>query len=163
MADSIQRQIMQAIATRAATINTPTFRTDIGNNVFRWKSKGWQDTEMPGISISDPSTPVENFKLRSSNGPGGVWKKSTRVEFQVAVRLSPDDSSNQSVADKVRDAIADVYQMIGVDQTWGGLALWTVPADHTIAVIQEDKIYGGGKISVDVNYRTLAFDMDTQG
>jgi len=165
MADSLQRQIVDAIATRAATILTSgVFKTDIGEHVFRWKTKGWEAQEMPGVSIKDPDTPIEIFKLRSSGvNKGGVWQHITRIDFEVAVRLTGDNNSNKDVVDKVRDAIDDVYTMIGIDQKWGGLALWTIPVDHTIAVDQEEKTFGGAKISVDVVYRTLAFDTDTQG
>ncbi len=160
MADSIQKQIMDAIATRAATILVSGgFKTDIGTNVFRWKTKGWETQEMPGIAIKDPTTPVEITKMRSN---GGIWEHKTRVELQVGVELA-DDSTNQAVADKVRDAIDDVYKMIGVDQTWGGIARWTIPVDHAIDVVEENKTYGGGNIKVDVSYETLAFDTDAQG
>jgi len=164
MADSIQRQIMDAISTRAATILVSGgFKTDIGSNVFRWKTKAWESHEMPGISIKDPTTPVQWDKMRgNAGGPGGTWKNLTRVEFQVAIELA-DDSTNQAVADKVRDAIDDVYKMIAVDITWGGLARWTMPVDHSIDLIEENKTLGGGNIKVDIDFRTLAFNTDAQG
>ncbi len=166
MADPIQKQIMDAIATRTATITTGAgYRTEIGSKVFRWKAKGWDAVhaaDMPGVSISDPTTSEENFKLRSQAAAGGVWENKTRVEFMIAAQLA-DDSTEQELADYARDAIADIYQMIGTDQKWGGLALWTIPIDHTIQVIQENKTFAGAKVAVDVVYRTKAFLIDTQG
>jgi len=85
-----------------------------------------------------------------------------RVEFQVGIQLV-DDSTNKAVANKVRDAIDDIYKMIAVDITWGGLARWTIPVDSAIDLIEENKTSGGGNIKVDIDYRTLAFDTDTQG
>ncbi len=166
MADSLQRQIVDAIATRTATILTSgIYKTDIGNNVFRWKTKGWEaeSQEMPGVNIKDPDTPIENLKLRSNGvNKGGVWEHTTRIDFEVAVRLDADDSANKDVANKARDAIDDIYTMIGIDQKWGGLALWTIAVSHSIDVVQQEKTFAGAKVSVDVVYRTLAFDTDTQ-
>jgi len=79
MADSIQRQIMDKIETRLATVLiSGGFKTDIGTNVFQWKTKAWESQEMPGVSFKDPNTPSEWDKMRGNAGGapgGGTWKK----------------------------------------------------------------------------------------
>ena len=167
MADSIQDQIMDAIATAAATITTGNgYKTDIGNKVFEWKTKGWSTEagEMPGISFKDPTDSIEWTKMRGNGAgvPGGIWEHTLRIEFQVAIVLA-DASSNEAVANKVRDAINDVYRMVRLNFNWGGLARWTRPVDHTIDLVEEEKTYGGGKVNIDIIFETLAFNTDTQG
>ena len=167
MADSIQDQIMDAIATDAATITTANgYKTDIGNNVFEWKTKGWsvEAGEMPGISFKDTTDSIEWDKMRgnAAGEPGGEWQHTLRVEFQVAIVLNAGDS-NELVANKVRDAINDVYRMIRLNFKWGGLALWTKPVDHSIALVEEETTLGGGKVNIDIVFETIAFNTDTQG
>jgi len=167
MADTIQDQIMDAVATACATITTANgYKTDVGNNVFEWKTKPWSstDNEMPGISFKDATDTITWTKMRSAGTgiPGGIWEHNLRVQFQVAIELA-DDSTNDAVALKTRSAVSDVYRMIRLNWNWGGLAKWSKPVDHTLELQEEENTLGGSTVSIDIVFETLAYNIDTQG
>jgi hypothetical protein len=161
MADPLQQQIIDAIKTRSATISVGNgYRTEIGSNVSEWKTKDWEPGEMPGMTISDPDTGVSGWKLRTS---GGVRKAIMRVEIAAAVEIAGSGQTNAAVMKVARNALADIYKMVGVDQKWGGLAIESKPTNHSLANEQAEKIIAGCRVTFDIEYRFLAFDLETTG
>lgn len=165
MADSIRKLIMTDIGTKLATITTGnSFRTNIGNKVFEWKSKEWETREMPGVQYMDTSNSFEPWTMRGNGAKrGGATTNTLRIEFGIGMKASGDGGTNAEVMDSLRDAIADVYELISNDDTWGGNAEWTVQVSDDMGIDQDNKTLAGANIKIDIIYRTLAFQSDAQG
>lgn len=164
--DIIQQAIFDAIVAGLATITTANgYRTNIGANVIPWKVAQWELEQMPGVSVADTSDAIEDWKTRGAAAGvrGGVQRNMMQVELAVAVASVTDDAEAEVQMAEVRKAIADIYALIRVNYKWGGNALNTTPQSHTLQIVQDDKIICGGKITVQVEFRTLAFKADDTG
>ena len=161
MADSIRKRIMANVGTRLATITTANgYRTNIGNNVFEWKTNEWDTDEMMGVAYMDTSNAPEYLKMSST---GGVFNNTLNVELTIATQIGSGGTTNALVMASVRDAIADIYDAIRTDTTWGGLALWTLPSGDDMGVDQENRTQAGANVKIAIVYRTKAFEPDTIG
>lgn len=165
--DIIQQAIFDMIVQELQDVTQLNgYRTDIGDNVIPWKAVQWELDQMPGVSVADTSTAVEDWKMR---GPGvvgergGVQRNMMQVEFAIAVASVADDAQAQVQMTEVRKAVADIYDLLRVNYKWGGDALNTNPQSHTFQLVQDDKIICGGKVTVQIEFRTLAFKADETG
>jgi hypothetical protein len=120
---------------------------------------------MPGVSVADTTTDAEDWKMRGAvdGARGGVQRFMMQVEFAVAVASAESDAEAIAQMEKVQLAISDIYAMIRTNYKWDGYALNTIPKTHTKQIVQEEKIICGGKVVVQIEYRTLAFKADEKG
>lgn len=167
MADSVRKLIMTEIGTRLALITAAPYRTTIGNNVFEWKSKEWSESgsdEMPGVAYMDISNTIADQNMRGNGtGRGGTFQNTLRVEFAIAMKAASVGGTNSEVMDSLRDAIADVYEAINVDHTWGGNAQWTSAVSDDMGIDQDNRTIAGANIKIDIIFRTLAFQPSVKG
>lgn len=164
--DIIQQAIFDELVEKLATITTGNgYRTNIGENVIPWKVAPWELDQMPGVSVADTSTGVEDWKMRqaSPGERGGVQRNMMQVEIAVAVAAVESDAQAEDQMAEVQKAFADIYALIRVNSKWSGNALNTNPQSHTKQIVQEDKIICGGKITLQIEFRTLAFKADQTG
>ncbi len=142
MADSTRQDIIDAIDTRMKTITTANgYKTNAGNNVFDWLDRDLADSELDAIIYRDKSSVMDMSDFDSK-------MSSVIVEIEVKTK------STTTTAAQVREMIEDTYKAIGTDETWGGLALQTMPKSDDIDVQQSDKITGSGTIMIEIQYES---------
>ena len=146
MADSKRQQIIDAIQTRLETILlTGGYKTNLGNNIFVWKTDTIQDSELPCILWRDKSETIERITI-------GADLHSLQIEAEII-------TSGADAIDKVREMIADVIQAVGTDLTWGTIAEDTLPiSNEDIQIEQKEKTIAGAKVSFVVQFVTEPFN-----
>lgn len=150
MADSKRQLIINAVDTRFKTILVSGgYETDLGQNVFEWRTAALPVANLPGIVLRDPECSV------SSDVAIGQHEYELKVEAEINV------AEGSSTPGEIRKMIADVIKAIGVDITWGGLAQRTEPIEDTINMDQKEKIIGGALVSFLIIYRTNAWNAYT--
>lgn len=144
---SIRRQdIVSAIQTRFQTITTVSYHTNLGSNVFIWKASTIEAISLPALVIRDV---INVFTMEGEGVPYSYHTQT--LSFEVSLIVDSGSSSDTFI----RQAIQDVYKAVGVDDTWGGLALTSFMRDDEIIFDdqKENKIIGAS-IKFDVLYRT---------
>lgn len=151
-----RRQILEAVKTRLQTISVAGgYHTGVGSNVFIWKSDPFQQHQLPALNIIRGANTVEDEFLRSTASGDNI------SQYILSVGIDIICQPGSVVHDDMEDIISDVYKAIGVDPTWGGLALQTWAVDDEVSVQKHsgegssfDKIVGGGTINIRIQYRT---------
>jgi hypothetical protein len=132
----------------SAILTTGGYETNIGTNVVDWPVEPFTDEELPVLTYKDVTveTEVESFV--------GFANRMTVIITAAVTSTTP--------MAQIRKIIADVDKAIGIDQTWGGLALMTERVgDESEATIQEKK-FTGCSITVVVTFRNIAWNDYTQ-
>jgi hypothetical protein len=144
MPDSRRQQIIDQIKTLLATITVANgFKTNTGSNVFEWKGIDFQDTELPGVDVRDPSEDVEN------RGSNHVYTLTVDIEAKV----SASTSTNQA-----REVLADIQTLMGSNQNLGGLAHLVRPVQNELLDFEHaNNKFGSVSIRLEVVYATIAF------
>ncbi len=137
-----RQSIIDAIDTQLKTILIANgYDTDLGSNVFEWRQVPLQESELPALIYRDVTSEIEII----------VLDRHTHIlNLEVEVKTQPGSTSG-SLARKM---IADVIKAIGVDHTWGALAIKTDPVSSEIVFEQHEKIITGAIINFEITYRT---------
>ena len=145
MSDSIRQQIIDKIDTRFKAIKTTGgYKTNIGNNVFDWLGRDLADTELDALIYRDKTNEVIGTEF------GAI---SNRITLEIEIKTK----SGSMTARQTRMMIADVYKAIGTDETWGGLAMFTVPRGEVMEQDFADKKIGSATITVEIEYATATW------
>jgi hypothetical protein len=143
--------IILALETRLKTIKTTAgFQTNIGNSVSVWKHGKYQPNELPALNVRyavDPDM-IDSEGLR---GPKNIWNRILPVEISAAVKGSA------TIAD-IEKIISDVWKAIGVDDTFGALALTTNPTGDTINEDTAENIIVGAALTMNIEYRMNQYE-----
>ncbi len=143
MADSIRQQIIDALKTRLEDVTTINVNeTEVGSNIFEWRTTDWQESELEGINIRDTNESVE---VRGGNHACSL---DIELEAKVAAGTSPAKS---------RAVIADVTKAIGSDPRFGGLVQHTTPVENEMDIEQKDKKFSTILMKFNLKYVTKAF------
>ena len=141
-----RQQIMDAVKARLQNITVANgYMTNLGNNVYEWKETAFAENEMPGIDYRDAlcerfSSVLNRFR----------WRLSVGIEIAT---------QNSTAVSDVRKMIADVYKVIGTDDTWGGLAIITEqPESDEMRVTKEERFIAGALIGVFIIYETSLWE-----
>ena len=78
-----------------------------------------------------------------------TWREENSLKFECECY-----AHGSTTAAQARLMLDDVVKCIGVDQTWGRLARYTLLDSHEIDLEQNAEIIGGVKIEFTVVYRT---------
>jgi low affinity Fe/Cu permease len=141
MAETIRQQIVTAVETRLKTILVANgYRTAVGANVFLWRDSALTTAELPGMILRDRKAPVEVVSMQHQDN---------NLKFEVECYAKGATTAAQG-----RLMLDDVVKCIGVDQTWGRLARYTLLDSHEIDLDQNAETIGGVKIEFTVVYRT---------
>lgn len=141
MTESIRQQLIGKIDTRFKAIKTTAgYRTNIGNNVFDWLDRDLAEKELDALIYRDRANDIEaeTLELRDNR---------MRLEIEIKTKAAG------ATAARVREMIADVYQAIGTDDTWDGLAINSEPVSEEMEIRQGDKITGGATLTIEIEYR----------
>lgn len=141
MADK-RENIVNALVTRLKTISTASYETNAGENVFLWRESPLEADEVPGIFVYDTDDVSVDFSLAPSH--------SRAEEHQLTVELGLVATST----DEYRKIVRDVRKCIGVDETFGGLAMRTTPVRSSVAVDDQGVKILGIEMIIRVDYRT---------
>jgi hypothetical protein len=146
---AIKRQsIVDAVETRFKGIKIASgYHTDVGNNVFVYRDADIEAQELPALNIRDYRTKRIDEVTDATSYDN--WDLYFEIELVCA--------AGSLTITQVRQIIADVTKAIGVDQTWGALALFTWLQGDEIFMRQEDKKVGGAIINFYVRYRNTKF------
>ncbi|NLT24650.1 MAG: hypothetical protein GXX82_16530 [Syntrophorhabdus sp.] len=140
MADTIREQIIAAMITRFQGIKKASgYKSDLGNSVHHFRGSDYDVTELPALNVVDG---------RNDIGPA----TSTQFDNMVDITLEIKVASGETTYKTAYDIIEDVYRAIAVDDTWGGLALDTLPGSDEIETEHAGKIISGITIKVQVQY-----------
>ena len=60
--------------------------------------------------------------------------------------------------EQIREMIADVIKAVGVDETWGDLAEFTLLPSASMEVEQLEKKIFGAQVDLRIEYQTARFD-----
>lgn len=143
--DIIRKKIRDAMETRMQLIRTTGgYYSNIGANVTIKKTNPYGPNTVDGINICDES---EDQTLDAEDE--SLEKRTIHFILFIALK--------QSDPDKVLEAIADVEKIIKNNKTWDGEALNTIPRGNEDEVDQEEYIFRGVKVHIDVEYTTEAF------
>jgi hypothetical protein len=145
MPDSKRQLICTAFDTGLKTILVANgYNTNLGAKVFEWRPVPLELTDLPGVIWRD----ISEDDSAATTGTIGYHNHDLKVELKVIT------ASGSTTPAEIRKLLADVQQMIGVNPTWGGLALRTNPVSNETAVEQAEKIIGGITIIVVIQYQT---------
>ena len=155
MADSIRKRIMTAFDTRLRTIRVVNgYATNAGANVYDWLTTNLAVSSLPAITYKDPV--VSGGEVVTIAGPVDSQRE---FEMDVECTLISNGAGIRAV---IRDMIADLIRAIGVDPTWGGLALSTDLSGDDTEIEQHEETIGSCTVKTRVIYRTKMWDTTTQ-
>ncbi len=142
---SIRQQIITAIDTRFKTILIAGgYETNLGSNVFAWRSEPLQESELPALIYRD--------RTEARMLGCGIYDLSLGVEIELF----------SSSAAGVRSLLVDLEKGIFTDETWGGLALTSEIEMNEMEIEQKENIFCASKIIMAVEYRTVRGDPYTR-
>jgi hypothetical protein len=153
MADTVFQQIRSAIDTRLKTILVANgYNTDAGSHVFYWRTALLSpDSELPGIIYLDTGESTENSEFALQTNKASVIVK--------CFACGSDDATIKAALDQI---YADVMKAIGVDETWGGLAISTEKISHAIEMERKEQVVGSFSIEFQITYRHKRWDVYTE-
>lgn len=141
---SIKREtIVQAMKTRFAAITT---------------TGGYHNTLTSKVTIhsrvpvqSGTAVDIRDLDEALEGDLNGIyWDRRLTVE----VGLVCDTSTSDTV---LRSLLEDLWKSVGTDVTWSGNAVDTRPVTSEIEVDHEERRIAGGKITLEILYRTSAW------
>jgi len=137
-----EQTIVDNVVTQLKTILiSGGYHTDLGNNVFEWKSNKIDENELPAAIVRDVSddVPVDEFM--------GIDDHTMNLEVEIVAK--PADSTTE-----IRKMIADVINAAGKDETWTDQAHRTHLIGHEKMRDQSERLMTGAIVRFQVNYRT---------
>lgn len=145
MADSIRQQIISALDARLkAILVAGGYQTNIGANVFDWKADSLEDADLPALIYKDISVETTIDSIASF---------AHRMTVQVIVAVQ-----SATPMAEIRKAIADIDKAIGVDHTFGNLALLTERIGDESGVEIEERRFAGCQIIYAITFRTSCWN-----
>ncbi len=151
MADSIRQQIFDALMARLQTISVANgYETTLGANVDERRTTPWQETELPGLNVSEGDEEV------TAQGEVHIFSLDINIEVTVTGTASQD---------QVRKTIADVTQAVGKPPAPASDVKFSALIDRVVPVSigaldfeQKDRKFGSVKLNFNIIYSTWAFD-----
>jgi len=153
-----QQDLFNAVKAGFATLlssptpGNPAYTSNVGQKINEWQMTAIDAANdsslLPCVCLSDP-------REVNLGAPNGNERSSTRqfaVEFEAALFLAETDQT----ATAARQAKTDAYAMIGLNQTWGGLADRTEPGEAQFLSQKEGNRITGVliKFTVKINRKT---------
>lgn len=125
---TVREQVVDAVASRFRQILVANgYNTDVGNSVYIWKDTAFSVEELPALNIRDESSDIEDLTNK---------QETIRLNFRTDIVVS-----NSNPIPTIRAILEDVRKAISVDETFGGLVLYTrMVGDEIDSVSKEDLI-----------------------
>ncbi len=149
--ETIRQRIIDAFDTRMKGILTASgYQTDVGKQVYAFRDAAFETSDMPAMKYKD--TPEPEGVIVTIAGPD------SQQEFPLEVEIEAKAMAGDATAAALRSIIGDIHKAVGVDQTWGGLALYTEPLQSDMATDQPEKTIGSATVRLRITYRTKLWD-----
>ncbi len=143
--DTLRQRIVDTILARMATITIANgFKTDAGNNVFDWEEFALDTDVLPALTFRDEPNDPEQATV-------GIVDNSMTCTITA---YGPRGTTSKAQG---RLMIADVLQMIGTDDTYGGLAFDTLMPSEEPEFEQLEKDQYAASIIFVIQYNTDRF------
>jgi hypothetical protein len=137
-----RQTLFSAVLTRAATITVANgYGTNIGSHVKEWQTTPLESVDLPAVLVSDST---ENTLVPEVGETAGLYRRELEITFDAVLAESGQNAT------EARKAIADIIAMIGVDQTWGGVARRTVPVSDQLMLDDTGTRIGGARVRVKI-------------
>lgn len=151
MATPQRQRIVNAIFTKLQGITKANeFRTNIGENAYRWKLTPWGERDAQGRQYLDGC----NLKDKSCSCTASVHGSMEWV-LDIEIEIYGDGEGSDTF---LRSAEADVITMIGRDPKFGvidpSIMTWTKNFRTEMGLKQDERIVAGMLISFQVQFRT---------
>lgn len=132
-------------AALAAILTDNDYLTNLGQNVFEWRSTPLEDSELPGIIWRDRGNVYE--------GP-----VTGRTSNELTIELEIFFTGSTSPA-KMRNYIADIRTCLMNNNTWSNLAIGTsLIEDETSTIEQAELKIGATSMRFSIKYITSLSD-----
>ena len=146
--DPIRSRIVAAFAALLATITIAGgYKTDIGNNVSEWRNHAINDGELPAVEYRDEESDPEEET---------VGETINRLTLYVEVTATGEEPSD--AATTCRYALADILEALRTDDTFGGLAGWSVQGRDEMESKEVGKAQVSANMRIEVVYPTARLD-----
>jgi len=140
-----RQAIIDALIARLQTIRiTNGYYTELGANVFAYRTTPIQDDELPAANVTDG----DESKGDQFTGNSPVLNRILDVSIDILLKEG-DMSINAA-----RRGIIDCEKAIGSDIYFGGLAFYTDFISSNIVLDQKTNVVAGAKLMIRVTYRT---------
>lgn len=141
MAETIREQIIAAIITRfEGILKEGGYKSDLGANIHHFRNSDFEPAELPALNIIDSKNTI---------GPATTSQFDNVIDIELQIKVA----SGETTYGDAYAIIEDVYKAIAVDDTWGYLALDTLPVSDEIETKQAGKVISGIAITIQVQYQ----------
>ena len=150
MPKTVRQQIVEAVRDRFKTIRTSGgFQTNLGANLTVWNVVPITERQLEGIDLRDTSDKYDD-------------KITRHVDHKLRIDAEFHCKREEATAAYLRNGIADINQAVGVDSSWGNLALRTRILGDEMIIDKTDKTIGGVQVQLEIEYRHTRFNMFSQ-
>jgi hypothetical protein len=146
MADATRReQVMAAIVARLETVLASSgFNTDLGRNVFRWRTTALGPNEVPGCIVRDVSRRV-TYEYSDSGR-----------DYEMTVEVIGQAEPGERADALLNLVVDDIYKaMLEGDRTLSGVVNDIVPDSDEKVFDQQERRIGGVLVRFNVRYRNF--------
>jgi len=146
MADSVHKRLVAKVFEILSGITKANgFRTDIGIKGFNWKATNWDENDVPGFDLRDPSTTYEDQT-------GG--RRDHIIKLEITCALNSGSTSASMMHDVRDDVITALYSQGQISQTDFPGFLSLILKEESKAIMQEDRVVCGVKLRYEARIRT---------
>lgn len=146
-----RQQIISALKARLQTIKVANgYNTNAGDRVFLWRQVAMKPGETLLLNIKYAAE-KDNIDGEGLSGPYNVWNRALPIGITIAQR-------DTLLLDDLEDIIADVWKAIGIDDTFGGLAIYSNAIGDMIVEEQEEDAITGAILTLTIAYRTKMYE-----
>lgn len=118
-------------------------KTNLGSNVFEWKTADFQESDLPGMDLRDTGEEVEVKGLNHYY--------TLTIEIEAKVQASTSTAA-------AREVIADIMTIIGQNCSLGGLTVNIRPVENELLDFEKtNKKFGTILMKFEIQYITKAF------
>jgi|SRR6185436_758635 len=141
----LRQAIVDALIAKLKTIRTANgYYTELGANVFHYRSTTLQDEELPAVNVTDGD------EAKGDQFSGNPPELNRLLDVSIDILLKEADQGIKAA----RRGLIDCEKAIGSDITFGGLAYYTDYVGSNITQEQKTNIVTGAKLMIRVTYRT---------
>jgi len=154
--DSIQEQIVKKIAQAMTLITIANGYQNTINSVQRFRASGVDLANMPALLIKEGGCSVD---LAQSSFP----TVQRRLELFLVLCVGHDEAVDLRSGDEVLNSfIADIESALGANQTWGGLAIMTLPPEYLTVEVDTETPHLARGLRTEVIYEHVRSNPWTQ-
>lgn len=118
-------------------------KTNLGSNVFQWKTTDFQEVDLPGMNLRDTTETIE------VKGLNHYYTLLIEIEAKVQA------STSTTIA---REVVADIMTIIGQNYTLDGLVVNIRPVENELLDFEKvAKRFGTISMTFEIQYITKAF------